>query len=252
MNTIRLITLAILSALLLSCGNEDIIENHTDILLPSVIKYEDYSTDKTLFYTYDDQNRLSKVEFVEIFKNGSSYVDENTGAYRFTYNEKGELALLTYEGTFQSKEKQSIFTYDYDNNTIQEECRIRSEYNYFIYSDTTFYTYHFDDVKRQSNRLCLGDEDWYSDQWHMYNKEGNSCIYKNGESISKSGIYTYTYDEMNGIYKNDQTPSWIKPYLLFFVYEFSAFVNNPDLRVHSGQYGKTEYYDIKYNTDNYP
>lgn len=142
------------------------------------VHYE--KVDKTIYYTYDENNNCIKEEI--------NHSNEGKSTYWFYYDKNGN--CIKKEQSLNNKEAKDVYEYFYDENG---NC-IKEIYTDAVvdnYDNVTEYTY-------DENRKLISDKDKNGSTQYYYDDNGN-CI---EESYSNGNKRQYKYDEYGNMIEN--------------------------------------------------
>lgn len=234
-NTIAIILISIIT---FSCSKDDEIIAPPTVTASKKLLIKEYTDNYTINYTYDTNNRLTKITKQGQFDGNPSI---NLGLFTFTYNTNGQLieVLREYSGNANFAWKDKYF---YSNNKLSkfiEERRnqntgffeLYSTNNYTYISDSIFDIITFREVQSDyRTRYTVTDSNLTQlDQYDgitANNTTGTlsvSVVY----SLFDSKNYIYSsfpkeYDNPSHIYKNNHAKSQSGNYIRTFNFEYDA------------------------------
>lgn len=219
-----------------SCSDDD--EDKEPIFLPYKIT-DQYGTTE---YVYDSKSRLIK----------SKYFDSNIlkSEKIITYNNKGQIEKIEWSSV-PKNDYSIIYTVKYVENTITITPNIEIADDYTHTWEITL-----------DNQGRIKKETKYNSNYNYisdfeYDELGN--INRIDIEFSDHGYKLYhdlcTYDNKNGIFKNDQTPQWYRVWNRIY-FDFFYSVNNQivyeEYNNLSGRLTEKYTQSYIYNEDNYP
>lgn len=221
-----------------SCDkSDDNTSEETNVLVPMKISGGD-DTDKDITeFSYDTQNRLSRVvESSESKNEQETYIYKTI--YTFQYEGNDLVKVIEEENnSYNGNESTSSTIYTITKAANKINLNYTSVQNGQTYSGSEVLTVN-------ENGFLLADEDYT----YSYDSKGNMVKYVSGSEQS-----TFEYDDKNGILKNVKTQQWALEYF----YEMSVnYVNNAVKYTYEDadfpEDNETQNLTYQYNSAGYP